>query len=116
MAGETLHGLIRAPDVEDASNSHRYWIRKNLIGPGVLILPRPDAVFVLRDPRHLLGLNAAVTTAAGASPGAVVLPDRCVLAVPSDLQCEAHHNTPRRVRPFLHLSSDGGKSPRIIRG
>src|SRR5215467_552851 len=104
MAGETFCGLIGSSDVEDASDSHRDRVRKNLIGARVFVLTRPDAVLVLGDACHLPGLKAAVATAAGASAGTVVLADGWILALGSESQCEAHHHTPRRVRRLDHLA------------
>jgi hypothetical protein len=75
-----------------------------LIGPCVLVLTSPNAVFVLRDAGDLFRLNASVTTAAGAASGTVIFADRRNLANPGDFEGEAHHRTPRRIRRFTHVS------------
>jgi hypothetical protein len=104
VTSETFLRLIRPADIENLSNSHRDGIGEHLVGARMLVLPSPDAVFVLRDVRDLPGLDAPMTTAAGAASGSVVLAGGVVLGRDERGKGEAHHCWPRRVRCLAHGS------------
>jgi hypothetical protein len=74
MAYQAFLVLVgRRLQIQNSSDTDRNVIREHLVGTRVLVLSGPDAVFVLGDMRDVLRLDAAMTTAGGASAGAVVL-------------------------------------------
>jgi hypothetical protein len=78
VANQALGSLIRAADIQDFADSQRHGVRQYGESARVFVLGDPDAVFVLKDTGDGLGLDAAMTTAGGASSRADVLPgDGC---------------------------------------
>ncbi len=74
VTGQTARGLGgRMLKPEDFANADRNGIGQHLIGAGVFVLARPDAVFILWNPSDGLRLNAAVAAAGRASASSVVL-------------------------------------------
>src|SRR5262249_52020785 len=101
MAGEAFLVLVgRKLQPKNLPHPDGDVVRKNLIGAGMFVLARPDAVCVLRDAQDDLGLNAAVATAGGATSGAVVLTDRGSLSSLRGSQRQAREDE-RCERPQL---------------
>ena len=82
---------------QNLPHPHRHIIRQHLIGPCMLILPGPNAVFILRNSRDRLRQDAPVTTARRTASRPVELADRRGLsglcgrhARPRDNQRQAH--------------------------
>jgi hypothetical protein len=79
VTSKTFLRLVRPTDVQDFSNAHGHRIGQHLISARMFVLPRPDAVLVLRNAGDLPRLNASVATTAGTPSRAVVPPRRSVL-------------------------------------
>jgi hypothetical protein len=80
MARQAFLVLVgRRLQVKNFSNADGNVIRKHLVGARVLVLPGPDAVLVLGDMGDVLRLDAAMTTAGGASARAAVFANDRIL-------------------------------------